>query len=248
MPRSPKLLMVLAAAVIVVVAACGGSDGAGSVTLPSSVSRPSNAPTSPGATEPPAGAATTSPPATEEPIRPTEAPTTGASPTEPATEAPSEAPSEDDSSTWWPWLLLGVAAVAVVVGVVLFAGSRNKKSPWTANASAAFAQSDEITTHLVGLEPGGLASVASADAARLAALAATVQQLASSAPDDRSMQAMMAMRGPLQSLHAAVDAVNLAPAPPSDFQVDQVRAAATGLHQATSLARANVLPPPQPGV
>ncbi len=244
MPRSPKLLMVLAAAVIVVLGACGGSDGAGSVTLPSSVTRPSNAPTSPGVTEPPAGAATTSPPATEEPIRPTEAPTTGASPTEPATEAPSD---DDDSSTWWPWLLLGVAAVAAVVGVVLFAGSRKKKSPWTADANAAFAQSDEITTHLVGLEPGGLASVASADAARLAALAATVQQLASSAPDNTSMQAMMAMRGPLQSLHAAVDAVTLAPAPPSDFQVDQVRAAATGLHQATSMARANVLPPPRPG-
>jgi hypothetical protein len=244
MPRSPKLLMVLAATVIVVVAACGGSDGAGSVTLPSSVTRPSNGPTSPGVTEPPAASATTSPPTTEEPIRPTEAPTTGASPTEPATEAP----GEDESSTWWPWLLLGVAAVAAVVGVVMFAGSRNKKPPWTANASAAFAQSDEITTHLVGLEPGGLASVASADAARLAALAATVQQLASSAPDNTSMQSMMAMRGPLQSLHAAVDAVTLAPAPPSDFQVDQVRAAATGLHQATSLARANVLPPLRPGM
>lgn len=240
MRRSPKLFMVLAAAVIVVLGACGGSDGAGSVTLPSSVSRPTNAPTSPGTTEPPASAATTSgPPDTEAPTRPTEAPTTGASPTEPATEAT----SDDDSSTWWPWVLLAVVAVAVVVGVVLFAGSR-KKSPWPANASAALAQSDEISTHLVGLEPGGLASVASADAARLAALAATVQQLASSAPDARSMQALMAMRGPLQSLHAAVDAVNLSPTPPSALQVDQVRAAATGLHQATSLARANVLPPP----
>ncbi len=140
-----------------------------------------------------------------------------------------------------------MAAVAAVVGVVLFAGSRKKASPWTANASAAFAQSDEITTHLVGLEPGGLAAVANADAARLATLAATVQQLASSAPDNASMQAMMAMRGPLQSLHAAVDAVNLSPTPPSAFQVDQVRAAATGLHQSTSLARANVAPPPPQG-
>ena len=61
-------------------------------------------------------------------------------------------------------------------------------------------ESDQITTHLVGLGPSGLVSVAAADASRLATLLATVEQLSASAPDEASRQALVRVEEPLSSL------------------------------------------------
>ena len=87
-------------------------------------------------------------------------------------------------------------------------------------------------------------SVATADAGRLAALMASVQQLAGSAPDETSRQALVAVEEPLRSLQAALDAVGLASTPPSDLNVNEVKATAARLHSATALARATIQPPP----
>jgi hypothetical protein len=157
----------------------------------------------------------------------------------PATTVPT---SEGGGSSWWLWLLVPLA-VAAVVGGILLARSRQRRS-WLARAGAAFDEADQITTHLVGLEPGGAATVADADATRLAALAATVQQLESSASSATARQAIASLQEPLRALHASLDAVALAPEPPSASVLDQVRRAASELHHATSLARANVLPAP----
>ena len=132
--------------------------------------------------------------------------------------------------------------VAIIVGVVLFLRSRRAPG-WPAQTAAALDESDEITTHLVGLAPGGLGAVASADAARLATLMASVQQLVASAPDDASRRALGEVQEPLRSLHGALDAVSLRPQPPSSVELDEVRARATELHSATSLARATLVPP-----
>ena len=193
-------------------------------------------------------APTTAPPRTEAPETApprTEAPatTTAAAAGTPAT---TTAPTgEDNGTTWWPWLLVGLAVVAIIVGIVLFL--RPRRAPaWPAQMAAALDESDEITTHLVGLAPGGLGAVANADAARLATLMASVQQLVSSAPDAASQRAVTELQEPLRSLHGALDAVSLRPQPPSTVELDEVRARATDLHSATSLARATLVPPTPP--
>ncbi len=106
------------------------------------------------------------------------------------------------------------------------------------------AQSDEITTHLVGLAPGGLGAVAGADANRLAALITTVEQLVTSAPDETSRRALVALHEPMRSLHMALDSFALTPHPTTDAEAAEIRARAAALHSATSLARATLFPPP----
>jgi hypothetical protein len=134
---------------------------------------------------------------------------------------------------------------AIVAGIVLFLRSRRAPG-WPAHTATALDQSDELTTHLVGLAPGGLGAVARADATRLATLMASVQQLVASAPDDASRRALGEVQAPLRSLHGALDAVALQPQPPSSAELDDVRARATELHSATSLARATLVPPASP--
>jgi hypothetical protein len=134
---------------------------------------------------------------------------------------------------------------AIIAGIVLFLRPR-RGSGWPDHAAAALDQSDEITTHLVGLAPGGLGAVASADARRLATLIASVQQLVASGPDDASRRALGEVQEPLRSLHGALDAVALRSQPPSSAELDEVRARATELHRATSQARATLVPMTSP--
>ena len=251
-----------------------GGPTSASVTTEAPPTRPSTSeapPTRPAGTEAPAEATTTEAPARGESIaatttaqatttpstRPssstepntTEAGTTEASTTEPpATSQPSTTtvPTDEGGGTsWWPWGLLAIAAVAVVAGILLAMRSR-KPLPWSARTASALGESDQITTSLVGLTPNGLAAVAGADAARLAALMASVEELMVSAPDDGASRALASLQGPLRSLHGVVDAVAFAATPPSVADVEQVRARATELHSATSLARAMLVPPPAP--
>jgi hypothetical protein len=145
-------------------------------------------------------------------------------------------------------VLVGAVVVAVVVGAVLL--TRRRKGPaWPVRAGQMLDESDRLTTHLVGLTASGLDAVAESDAARLAALAAALQQLISSAPDETSRQALGAVEGPLHSLQSVVDAVGLAPGPASDADLQNVVARATRMHSATALARAAVAPrlPPSTG-
>jgi hypothetical protein len=214
---------VLATAVIVLTISCSGS-GDGSATLPSGVTRPP-------ATEAPAG---TDPPATEAPATEapeTEPPRTEAPETEPpATQSPDEEPEttepaddESGSTTWWLWVLLGIAVVAIIAAIIVYA--RSRKSPqWPAQTAAILDGSDEITTHIVGQAPAGLSAIAGADAARLAGLMASVQQLVASAPDDASRRALAQVQDPLRSLHAALDTLGLRGTPPSEQETAEVAA------------------------
>jgi hypothetical protein len=133
--------------------------------------------------------------------------------------------------------------IGAVVGGIVFSRRSRKASPWRAQAGAVLDESDQITTHLVGLTPDGLGSVAGADASRLAALVASAQQLVASAPDEAARQALAAMQPAVRSLQGAVDAVAMLPMAPSAATVDDVRMRATELHGATALARATLVPP-----
>ena len=184
---------------------------------------------------------------TEAPAAPTEAPTVeeSAAPAPGPATTPAAATSDEGSSPWWPWLLAALAVAAAVVGVIALVRRSPKAAPSPAPpapTAAVLAQSDEISTHLVGLAPGGLGSVAGADASRLAVLITMVEQLMTSAPDETSRRALATLHEPMRSLHSALDAIALTPHPPSDAEVAEIRARATTLHSATSLARAS--PPP----
>ena len=239
--------------------AVGCGSGSGSANPSSSVSRPTPAPTIPDATvRPPATDAPTDPTdATEASAAPTEAP---AAPTEAPTVAESVAPapgpgtsppastSDEGSSPWWPWLLAALAVAAVVIGVFSLLRRSPKAAPApspapTAPTAAVLAQSDELGADLVGLAPARLGAVAGADAGSLAVLITIVEQLMTSAPDETSRRALVALHEPMRSLHSALDAIALTPHPPSDAEVAEVRSRATALHSATSLARATLLPP-----
>ena len=242
---------VLVAAVVVLFAAGCGS-GSGSANPSSSASRPTQAPTIPDATvRPPAtDAPTGATDATEAPPAPTEAPTVAESVAPapgPVTTAPATT-SDEGSSPWWPWLLAALAVAAAVIGAFALLRRSPKAAPSpspapTAPTAAVLAQSDEISTHLVGLAPARLGAVAGADAGSLAVLITIVEQLMTSAPDETSRRALVTLHEPMRSLHGALDAIALTPHPPSDAEVAAVRARATALHSATSLARATLLPP-----
>jgi len=236
---------VLAAAVAIVGAACGGSGGGGSLTVPSSVSRPTqSAPPAPSADA--STPSITRPPATEarEPATTSQA----ATPAPPRTGGPaasvpptSTASGEEDGTTWWPWVLAGVAVAAVIALLLIFARSR-RRSRWPAKAGVALDESDQITTELLTIAPGSLASVAGAEAARLAAVSASVDQLMRSAPDQTSKLAFSRLQEPMRTLHARLDAVALAPMPPLAVEENAIRAQAAQLHSETSLAWATIFP------
>lgn len=247
---SRSIRLVLPVATMVVLAAgCGSGEGDPS----SSGSRPTLAPIAserpdrPEVTQAPGGdsAAPILPPVTEAPIPPpaTEAPATAAP--VPATTTPAPA-SDDDSTTWWPWLLVALAVVGGVIALV----RRRPKSAATPppgpviQTADVLDQSDQITTHLVALAPGSVSSVAGADASRVAALLATVEQLMRSNPDEASRSALGALYPSMRSLHAALDAIALAPLPLADADVAELKARATALHTETALARATLFPPP----
>ena len=228
------------AVVVLVAAGCGSGPGLG-IAL-SAMSRP--APTIPDATRLPIVIAPTEAPAAATPA-PTTIPAATVAPG-PATTAPATV-SDDGGSSLWPWLLVALAVIAVVIAVVALRRRSPKAaapSPGPAAAAAAvLSESDEITTHLVGLAPGGLSSVAGADANRLAALIATIEQLMTAAPDEVSRRSLAAVHDSMRSVHAALDAITLTPPPLSDADVVELRARATALHSATALARARLLPP-----
>ena len=220
--------------------------GPGLGTVLAGMSRP--APTTPDATR---LRDTTTAPA-EAPAAPTPAPTTIPSATlapGPVTTAPASV-SDEGGSSWWPWLLVALAVIALVVAVVALLRRSPKAvapSPGPAAPTATvLGQSDEITTHLIGLAPGSVGSVAGADANRLAALIATIEQLMTAAPDEASRRSLAAVHDSMRSLHATLDAIALTTLPPSDADVAELRARATALHGATALARATLLPPPGP--
>jgi hypothetical protein len=143
--------------------------------------------------------------------------------------------------------MLAIALVAVVAGVLLAARSRRAR-PWTEQASGALDEANQITTHLVELGPDGLGAAAGADAARLAELMAAVERLVTSAPDDASGGTLASLQGPLGSLHGVVDAVAIAPTPPSAADVEQVRLRAAEVQSAAATARPSLVPsaPPPP--
>jgi hypothetical protein len=105
-------------------------------------------------------------------------------------------------------------------------------------------ESDRISTELLGVGPGRLGPVATMEAARLAALSASVEQLKRSAPDENARLALGQLQEPLRGLHSSVDAVALAPVSTSELGEDGIGAQAAKLHSATSLARAALLPSP----
>ncbi len=222
------VLAALVVAIAILGASCSGSGG-GSNTPASGVTRPAERPTSEDGT---------TRPATEAPTTTAEGPreTTAA-----ATTTAADGGGEGDGTTWWPWLVVGLAVLAIV-GIVVFL--RARRSPdWSVRAAVALDDSDELSTHLVGLAPRGLSAVAGADAARLATLMASVQQLVASAPDDAARQALGDVQERLRSLHGVLDAVSLEVQPPSAAELDEVRSRATQLHSATSRARATVVAP-----
>jgi hypothetical protein len=175
-------------------------------------------------------------------VVPTRAPATSAAPQSQPTTAAVTGTSSD--SSWWPWIVGLVLVAAVVIGIVLLVRRPRGSGQWPNRAAAVLDESDQITTHLVGLGSSGLASVAAADASRLATLMASTQQLAGSAPDETSRQALVRVEEPLRSLQGALDLVGLASTPPSDPDVHEIHATAARLHSATALARATIQPSP----
>ncbi len=203
--------------------------------MPAQVTTTEVSPTSAAVTPP---VQTTRPPISVVPTRP---PATSAAPqSEPSTTAAETGTSSDYS--WWPWIIGAVIVAAAVIGIVALVRRPRGSGQWPNQTVAVLDESDQITTHLVGLEPSGLVSVAAADASRLATLMVSVQQLAASAPNEASRQALFQVQEPMRSLQGAIDVVGLASTPPSAADVAGVKTAAARLHSATALARAAIQP------
>jgi hypothetical protein len=201
----------------------------------------------PAATDPPKteAPAETEPPKTEAPAE-TEPPKTEPAPVETtvAPEPSSPGASEDESSTWWPWVL--GAVVLLGIGAAVVVGRRSRRGPsWADRARAALDEADQLSTHLAALAPAGVGVVATGDAARLATLGASLQQLVTTAPDASSRAALDQVPPRVAVLHATVDALALGQAsPPSSVSMDALQAQAVALHTVTASARALLFPMP----
>jgi hypothetical protein len=251
-----RRLGVLVAALALVAAACGGSGGGGAGTLPPSVSRPDQSATSTpsgGGSEPSrTSVPRTDPPATDAPA--TEAP---ARTDAPVTEAPArtDAPVSDAPATtaaepadegggtpWWPWIL-ALAVVVAIVGATLVVRRRRTAARWRERANAAVEDAEQIAMRLLAVPPAGLSTVAGPEAARLAALLATVGDLAASSPEDGPSRAMAGLQVPVGVLQQALDAIAIGQLAPSVEVAGEVRNRATQLHSASSVARAALAAP-----
>ncbi len=233
-----------AAVIVMLVAGCGSGSGDPSSSAPRPTLAPitSERPDRPESSDAVAegSIAPTVPPVTEPPAT---------APPEPAGTVPEEV-TDDGGTDWWVWALVALAVIAVVSGLIALV--RRSPKPVAppepgppAEIAAVLDQCDAISTHVVALAPSSIGSVAAADAARLAALLATVEQLLRSTPDAAPRQALASLDASMRSLHAALDAIALvAPAPLADADVTELKARATALHSETSLTRATVFPPP----
>jgi len=241
--------------------ACGSDDGAPAVSLPTSVTLPDRSTTDPPDTAttetsttetPTTETPTTETPTTETPT--TETPTTETPTTEtPATETPTTevaaGPEEaaDESTTWWPWLLVGLA----VIGLIAFLAmrrSRRAAAAWQQQTAAAFDESTRLATHLAAVAPEGAAMVAAQDAGQIATLAATLSALGAKTEDEAQRRAIRSVHDQLQVLHGVVDGIAMGSGPASPAALDYLRDQAIALHGATARARAEVLPgTPGPG-
>ena len=257
----PVVLIVGATALLI--AACGsggGSGGGGTGTLAPGVSRPEQ----PASSEPSGGGSApsrtsiprTDPSATDAPA--TEAPATDAPVTEaPVTEAPArtdapatEAPDttaakpadEGGGTPWWPWVL-ALAVLVAVVGATLLARRHRAAVRWHERASTTVDDADQLALRILGLPPAGLPTMAGTEAARAAALLATVQDLAASAPEGGPRRAMAGLQDPLGGLQRTLDAIAIGQVAPSADTAVEVRNRATQLHSATSVARAALVAP-----
>lgn len=242
-----RLRLLGAAAAMTLLVACGSGDGDGpsiSATLPPDASLPSGD-TSPPDAAPPDSAAPpeTQPPETQPPE--TQPPETAPPETPPPeTAAPETAPpttdpltGDDESTAWWPWLIAGL----VVVGVVAFAMTRSKgkpsTAPWHIRTITLLDDIDQLTSHLPGLTPEGLATVAASDARALATFRATADDLLTTAPDTAEQMSISKLSIPLAELHAALDAVALSGQPILGISTAQL---ATQLHTASASVRADL--------
>ena len=191
---------------------------------------------------------TTETPTTETPT--TETPTTETPATEtPTTEGLAAGPEEaaDDSTEWWPWLLLGLAVIGLIAFLVM-RRSRRTAAAWQQQTAAAFDESTRLATHLAAVAPEGAAMVAAQDAGQIAALAATLSALGAKTEDEAQRRAIRSVHDQLQVLHGVVDGIAMGSGPASPAALDYMREQATALHGATARARAEVLPgTPGPG-
>jgi hypothetical protein len=154
---------------------------------------------------------------------------------------PTEVAADESSTLWWPWILGALLLVGIVVALI---ASRRHGPGWEDRTAAALAEADVLSSHLVGLAPGGVTGVAAADAARLAALGATMQTLMADAHDATGRSALEQVEAQVTVLHGLVDGIALTPTPPSAAAVEHLREQATALHTATAQARARILPQP----
>src|SRR5207342_3328244 len=91
---------------------------------------------------------TTRPPISVVPTRP---PATSAAPqSEPSTTAAETGTSSDYS--WSPWIIGAVIVAAAVIGIVALVRRPRGSGQWPNQTVAVLDESDQITTHLVGLE------------------------------------------------------------------------------------------------
>ena len=226
----------------VLLVACGSGDGSGggsavTATLPpgASIDRPTDPPTTDAGVPPEETQAPeeTAPPEETQPEE-TEAPDTAPSST--------VAPTDDDATVWWPWVLIAIAIVAVIAVVVARSSRRRPSSSpsWSISATTLLDETEQLTSHLAAVTPGGLHAVAPADAARLATMRVTLAELVRSAPDPRSQAALNSLTTPMATLHGAVDAIAMSAGPSIEPAPSSVSQLAAQLHTTAASARAGL--------
>ncbi len=236
--------LLIAATATVLLVACGSGDGSGggsviTATLPpdASIDRP---------TDPPATDASAPPEETQAPEE-----TSPPEETQPAeTAAPDTAPSSsvasddeaDDGTVWWPWVLLAIAVIGAIA-VIVARSRRSRSGPgasWSIRAATLLDETEQLTSHLAAVTPGGLHAVAPSDAVRLATMRVTLVELIGSAPDARSQAALNSLTTPMAALHGAVDAVAMSAGPSVEPPASSVAQLAAQLHTAAASARAGL--------
>jgi hypothetical protein len=180
----------------------------------------------------------TTQPATTSTAAPTTSPATttpaGTTSPPPVTEAPSTtADDSGDDFPWWAVALGGVALIAIIVGVAAIsrrgAARRSAVDTWRRRATDEIGEVGATARLLAGGTP-----VSAAIAQQVLSSLRTLDDLAQSAPDDRTRRATHDARQAVRALGIAIDAEVSARRAQPPVEPDQLDAAAAGLRAAAS--------------
>ena len=154
-----------------------------------------------------------------------------------------DAADQGSSNAWWPWAL-AVLAVVALTALLLVRRSR-RAAARKARLDRALTEATELAGHLAALFTRGCPGRGGPGrTARLAAMGAELEAIASQEPDPERKGAIGRVRAQAMALHGVVDSAALSGGQPTEAAIGNLKEQAIALHTVTAQSRAPAIPTP----